>query len=385
MVQRWLILAGVLVLLGIGVAWQPNPAPTDDSTLIGTILGNGDDADFARASTPKEWHFPEDHGPHPRFKAEWWYLTGNLTAVATGRHFGYELTLFRFALAAHARQRPSPWGTTQVFMGHLALTDSDRGLFHHFQRFSRVALDLAGAVADPFRVWLGDWSLVGTGGSPEKPAMHLEAHQEGVAVDLSLVASKPVVLQGDHGLSRKSPDPGNASFYYSLPRLTTTGWVVTGGERFEVSGLSWFDREWSTSSLADNQEGWDWFALQLADGWDLMVYRMREKTASSSFTSGGTLIDPEGKVITLADDAVIVDSLGSWLSPTTGVLYPSRWHLRIPIRDLDLEITPWLLDQELNRTMVRYWEGAVRIQGTHGLHKVLGNGYVELAGYRRKK
>ncbi|MBF0437257.1 MAG: carotenoid 1,2-hydratase [Magnetococcales bacterium] len=383
--HRWLILAGVLVIVGVGVAWRSDPLPTDESTLIGTILGNGDHADFERAYAPKTWHFPEDHGPHPRYKAEWWYLTGNLFAVDTGRHFGYECTLFRFALATHAKERPSPWGTTQVHMGHLALTDSKQGAFHHFQRFSRVALDLAGAVADPFRVWLGDWSLVGTGGTPEQPSMHLEARQEGVAVELSLVATKPVVLQGDHGLSRKSPEPGNASHYYSLPRLATTGWVVAGGERFQVSGLSWFDREWSTSSLAENQEGWDWFALQLGDGWDLMVYRMREKSAPSSFTSGGTLIDPEGKVTILADDAVVVASSESWRSPTTGIPYPSQWQLRIPARNLDVTITPWLADQELNRTMVRYWEGAVRIHGNHGLHPVQGNGYVELAGYRRKK
>ncbi|MBF0421870.1 MAG: carotenoid 1,2-hydratase [Magnetococcales bacterium] len=380
-----LLTATIIIAGGVVIGFDAPTADTDNAVMASILSQKGDDADFERAYEPREFQFPRDHGPHPRFKAEWWYMTGNLTSPSSGRHYGYELTLFRFALAADSGIRPSTWGTSQVYMGHFALTDVEQKQFHHWQRFSREALDLAGANADPFRVWLGNWSMTAAGGSPWQPSIHLTAHQDSFAIDLTLVAAKPVVLQGDHGLSRKSSEPGNASYYYSLPRMATSGWITTAGERVGVSGSSWFDREWSTSSLAPSQEGWDWFSLQLEDGWEMMVYHMREKGGGSGFNSGGTLVSPEGRVVTIADKGVAVEPLDDWVSPMTGIRYPSGWRLRCQTADLDLQIIPWLQDQELGRTMIRYWEGAVRFQGMHGGKKVWGNGYVELAGYRGKK
>ncbi|MEO5328192.1 MAG: hypothetical protein H7829_08095 [Magnetococcus sp. THC-1_WYH] len=380
--RGWIMvaLAGVLLV----VVWIRNekPQPTPN-TLMATLLGGGAEAGFDRAIQPRTFHFPEDHGPHTRFKQEWWYVTGNLASEQEGRRFGFELTLFRLALAPDAVVRSSAWGSTQVMMGHFAVTDVAGGEFHHFQRFSRMAMDLAGAEGQPFRVWLGDWLIAGDGGTPNAPALHLGAGAGKIALDLKLVASKPVVLQGEAGLSRKSEEPGNASYYYSLPRMETTGWLHLDGTRFSVSGLSWLDREWSTSALAPHQEGWDWFALQLVDGWDLMFYRMREKNGVIGVTSAGALIDPEGKTVPLANDGVVVEPLGYWQSPVTGIHYPSGWRLRVLAVGLDLEVTPWLLDQELNRTVVPYWEGAVRVRGNHGTREVQGNGYVELAGYSK--
>ncbi|MBF0109880.1 MAG: carotenoid 1,2-hydratase [Magnetococcales bacterium] len=357
---------------------EPNVAPAP----IVKFLGEATDPGFDRPLAPREFRFPEDHGPHARFKQEWWYMTGNLATKPQERRFGFELTLFRIALAPQATARTSAWGSSQVMMGHFALTDIQEQQFHHGERFSRIALDLAGAIADPFRVWLGDWSITATGGTPERPILHLKGGEKNIRLDLNLVARKPVVLQGQDGLSRKGDRPGNASYYYSLPRMETSGTITLGEERFEVSGWSWFDREWSTNPLDENQEGWDWFAVQLSDGWDLMLYRMRDKTGRSQSTSGGTLIDPEGKTTAIDNQQMDIVPHDHWQSPVTGIIYPSGWSLKIASLGIDLTLIPWSRDQELNQTLIRYWEGAVRVRGVHGTREVQGNGYVELAGYR---
>ncbi|MBF0172367.1 MAG: carotenoid 1,2-hydratase [Magnetococcales bacterium] len=381
--KRWIVMVVVVmaVVLIAAMTRFDNGHRSDPDAVMTSLLGGGDDAGFDRATPPRPFHFPADHGPHPQFKHEWWYMTGTLATTVGERRFGYELTLFRLALTPKPMERTSKWGSTQVQMGHFAVTDIQKQQFHHAQRFSRIAMDLAGAVADPFRVWLGDWSIAATGGTPLAPTMHLAAHHEDITLDLNLTARKPVVLQGENGLSRKSERPGNASYYYSLPRMETTGWLTLQGERFPVTGMSWFDREWSTSALDEHQEGWDWFALHLSDGWDLMLYRMREKNGTTGTLSAGALIDPDGTRIPFAHDAMIIDPLGHWRSPKTEIVYPSGWRLRVATVGIDLSVTPWIQDQELNRTLVRYWEGAVQVRGVHAGLEVQGDGYVELAGY----
>ena len=244
---------------------------------VTAALGGGDLDGFARATAPRELVFPDDHGPHPEFRTEWWYYTGNLTATG-GRHWGFQLTFFRTALVppaspAYHAARGSAWASDQVYLAHFALTDTRGERFHAWSRTSRGALGLAGAQAAPFRVWLEDWSVSG-----ERPAglpMTLRAAEGDVAVTLTLDSAKPPVFQGERGLSRKGPEPGNASFYYSLTRMPARGAVRLGAETFTVTGLAWMDREWSTSALGTDLVGWDWWALQLDDGRDLMFYRRR--------------------------------------------------------------------------------------------------------------
>jgi predicted secreted hydrolase len=214
--------------------------------------------------------------------------------------------------------------------------------------------------------------------------MRLKAAQGDVAIDLLLRPGKPPVLQGERGLSRKSAEPGNASYYYSLTRMPTAGTVRIGGERFAVTGASWMDREWSTSSLGKDQVGWDWFSLQLADGWDLMLYRLRRKDGTADPASSGTLIGPDigpdggSRRLNLAEFQI--EGSGEWRSPRSGAEYPTRWRVRVPGEDLDLDVRPLLADQELDVSF-RYWEGAVEITGTHRGRPVEGHGYVELTGY----
>jgi predicted secreted hydrolase len=201
-----------------------------------------------------------------------------------------------------------------------------------------------------------------------------------MAIDLLLQPGKPPVLQGERGLSRKSAQPGDASYYYSLTRMPTAGTVRVGGEPFQVTGASWMDREWSTSSLGKDQVGWDWFSLQLADGSDLMLYRLRRKDGTADPASSGTLIGPDGGSRPLGLAGFQIEGSGEWRSPRSGARYPNRWRVRVPSEGLDLDIRPLLADQELDVSF-RYWEGAVDIAGTRRGQPVRGSGYVELTGY----
>jgi len=352
------------------------------------ILGGEPEAGFERATERRPFTFPRDHGPHPGFRTEWWYLTGNLTGPR-GEPFGFQLTFFRSALDPDGGARSaSPWRTNQAYMAHLALTDGRRGAFHSFERFARAALGLAGAEVQPFRVWVEDWEIRGSDREGREGAededgifpLHLHAAEAGVGLRLALVPEKPLVLQGDGGLSQKGPEAGNASYYYSFTRLRASGSVFLEGDTTEVQGRAWLDREWSTSALSDGQVGWDWFALQLEDGHDLMVYQLRGGDGTVHPVSEGIWVDPEGEALRIREEEVVVEVLQPWRSPIDGARYPGRWQISIPRLDLALTVTPLIPDQEMALTF-RYWEGAVRAQGVRRGRPVRGAGYVELTGY----
>ena len=357
------------------------------SLTVAQLLGEAADASFARALEPRPFQFPEDHGPHPDFRTEWWYVTGNLSDP-DGNPYGFQFTIFRSALrppgAEHevpSRGASSAWRADQVYMGHLALTDGKNEAFHAFERFSRGAGGLAGATAQPFRVWLEDWEMAG----PSEPGvdifpLHLRASERDVGISLTLNPAKPLVLQGDAGLSQKGPEPGNASFYYSFSRLEASGEIDLGEQTARLAGWAWMDREWSTSALSSRQVGWDWFALQLDDGSDLMYYQLRLKDGSADPLSKGILVGREGESLALKSSEIELDVSDRWKSPLDGSEYPSGWRLAVPSEDLVLDLTPILSDQELNLS-VRYWEGAVRVGGTLRGRAIGGKGYVELTGY----
>ena len=379
----------VAVVAAALVALWPSARPRIDATVSVREALASDDAGFARALAPRPFAFPADHGPHPDFRTEWWYYTGNLHTAA-GRHFGFQLTFFRIALAPGAElatsapgvtpaasiaPRASAWATRQLYVAHFAVTDTAGGRFHAFSRTNRQALGLAGASVSPYRVWLDDWSAEGNGSSAR-----LHAGEDDVAIDLSVTAAKPIVLQGDRGLSRKGPEPGNASFYYSITRMPARGTLRVGRERFEVSGSAWMDREWSTSALSRNVVGWDWFALQLDDGRELMVYLLRHRDGTIDPFSAGTLVAADGTTRALGPADVRVETLAHWTSPRSGVRYPARWRLSAPSASLSLELAPRQADQELI-VGTRYWEGAVIVSGSTAAQRLTGQGYVELVGY----
>jgi predicted secreted hydrolase len=339
---------------------------------------------YAQAVEERDFAFPADHGLHPDFRNEWWYVTGNLDGE-NGTRFGFELTIFRFSLTPRVTESSgdvSAWRSNQVYIGHFALTDGGAGQFHVAQRFSRGSLGLAGATVEPFRVWLDNWSITGAR-SPDLYEFglpwRLRAQDGEVDLDLTLVPQKPPVLNGVNGLSQKSAEAGNASYYYSITRLQTDGTVRIGDNEFVVSGLSWVDREWGSSALSDEQEGWDWYALQLSDGSDLMFYNLRRNDGSQDSYSAGTLTLADGKTVHLSRDDLLVEVLDSWQSPHGG-RYPIAWQIAVPEYELNLKIDPILDAQELVTT-VRYWEGAVDVSGARGETSITGRGYVELTGY----
>ncbi|UCC62964.1 MAG: hypothetical protein JSV36_19840 [Anaerolineae bacterium] len=261
-------------------------------------------------------------------------------------------------------------------MAHFALTDVAGKRHQAFERFSRGAAGLAGAQTSPYRAWLEDWRV----DEIEPGVYHLRASEDGLALDLELGDERGPVLQGDGGYSQKGPDGGNASYYYSLTRLASSGSVRVGDTTYQVDGWSWMDHEYGTSALAPDQVGWDWFALQLDDGSELMVFQIHKADGSADPFSAGTLVGPDGQARHLGHDEFEIDFGGTWRSPRSGATYPSQWTLRVPVAGLRLEIEPHLADQELNVSYA-YWEGAVRISGEHAGRPVQGDGYVEMTGY----
>ena len=367
--------------LFLALLFLPLTAAADEAAMpesrLSELLSDDGDPGFEKAIEARTFEFPEDHGPHPAFRNEWWYVTGNLDDE-DGRRFGFELTIFRFALTPGPVATESNWRSNQVYIAHFAVTDAGRERFYTAERYSRGALGLAGASADPFRVWIDDWEIASQAeGRPERWRLH--AADPGFALDVALTAAKAPVLNGDDGLSQKSAEPGNASYYYSITRWLTTGSLRIGDDEFRVSGLSWLDREWSSSALGADQLGWDWFALQLSDGSELMFYNLRKLDGSQDEHSAGTWTNADGISTHLARDAVEITVTDTWESPEGGV-YPSAWTLRAPGQGLDLRIRPVMADQELFTT-VRYWEGAVDVQGERLGAPIEGRGYVELTGY----
>lgn len=366
----------ILVVLFL-CACQPGEEAVRSSLAVAEAMSS-DTTGYLRAEDIRPFEFPTDYGPHPGFKTEWWYYTGNLD-TPNGRHFGYQFTIFRFALTPPDSTLPariSDWATNQLFMGHFALTDVKGEQFYAFERFSRGAAGLAGAQADPYHIWLEDWSVESD--STSFP-MHIQATQDGVALNLTLETAYPAVLQGERGLDQKGPEPGNASYYYSFPRMPTEGTVTVDGETFAVAGLSWKDHEWSTSALGKDQVGWNWFSLQLSNGQSLMYYQLRRRDGTPSPFTNGILVQPDGTARPLTPGDVEVEVMDTWTSPRGGT-YPARWQLRVPSSDIALTIAPYLAGQELD-VSVRYWEGAVRVDGSAGGSPITGNGYIELTGY----
>ena len=377
---------GSLALLALGCAWvqhaEAAPPAVADASDSESVAG------FATALEPRHFEFPLDHGPHPAFRQEWWYVTGNLDA-ANGERFGFELTFFRVALEPPPAPSPptapaataapaSAWRTREIYLAHFAVTDVPRRRFRSAQKLSRAALGLAGAEALPLHVWLDDWSLEARG-----PTWQLRATQRGYAVALTLEPQSAPVLNGIDGLSRKSDRPEDATYYYSIPRLLVRGQVLRDGQPLEVRGRAWLDREWGSGGLGPRELGWDWFGLQLEDGSALMFYALRDKNGERDVHSAGSWVAADGTARALSSAEVDIAVTREWRS-ASGERYPAGWHIRVPALALDLTVRPVLADQEL-QTTPRYWEGAVDVSGERGGASLGGRGYVELVGYAQER
>jgi len=351
-----------------------------NAALESLLVDDGTTSDaFARATVPGAVNFPRDLGPHEDYQTEWWYYTGNLQ-TEDGRDFGYQFTIFRRAIQPMSEvpqvDNPSTWRSNQIYLAHFTVSDMGGDEFHVAERFSRGGAELAGAQAQPYYVWLEDWSV----SEVEPGTVRIQADTEEVSLDLTLVETMPPVLHGDGGLSQKGPQPGNASYYYSIVQQATSGELVIGEETFQVDGLSWKDHEYSTSALSPGSVGWDWFSLQLDDGSALMLFQIRRDDGSIEPYSSASFISNDGALQTLGHEEWQLDVLDTWTSPHSGGEYPAHWRLRIPSIDLDLEGRPMMADQELNVSTI-YWEGASEFSGTLSGEPVTARGYVEMTGY----
>ena len=332
---------------------------------------------FCQALPGYRFEFPRDHFAHPCFKTEWWYFTGNLSD-RDGRRFGFELTFFREGIE-NPHPNPSRWRLDDLYSAHFAVSDIGRKKFFYAERLHRAGIELAGTDPGKGRIWNADWFAERRGES-----WRLVAADGAQRIRLELRPLKPPVIQGRNGVSQKAAGEGNASHYYSLTRLATSGTLKRGGSTYEVTGLSWMDHEFATNQLQPNQVGWDWVSLQLDDGTDWMFFQLRLAGGGRDPHSAGTLAPSDGRAIELTAEDFEMTPLDSWRSPHSGARYPIRWRIRAPRQGLDVTISAAMPDQELltqETTGVIYWEGSVLAQGTRNGKPIQGRGYLEMTGY----
>ena len=328
-------------------------------------------ADYAPVLAGALLEFPRDHGSHPDFRTEWWYVTGWLQTGA-GERLGFQVTYFRTRPDVDPRN-PSAFAPRQLIIAHAALSDAHRGRLWKDQRIARAALGLAGAASGRMDVWLDRWRLRQSGAV-------LTANVEGddFGFTLLLDPAQPPLLNGDQGYSQKGPARRSASYYYSLPQLRVSGSVIREGRAQTVTGVAWLDHEWSSEYLDAEATGWDWTGINLSDGGALMLFRIRRADGSTRW-AGGTLRDAAGVVRVLEPAEVAFEPGRRWRSPRTGTAYPVEWTIRAATATYTL--TPLLDDQENDArlsTGAVYWEGAITAQQDGVLR---GRGYLELTGY----
>lgn len=358
----------------------------------------GFDSQYKQAIEPRTLQFPQDHASHPGFQTEWWYFTGNLKDDA-GREFGYQFTIFRRAVSpqpAAERGRTSAWAIDDVYVGHLAISDIGGKTFRFQEEARRGVLDVAGATNAPrprplpasqggengVRVWMGKWEMLRT-----EKGFALNAESNGIALQLELDETMAPVCHGrpgEEGLSRKGPQPGQASYYYSIPQLKTRGTITLNGNTMKIaSGISWMDHEFGSNQLSADQAGWDWFSIQLNDGSALMLYMLRNKDGSLEPNSSGTWVDASGKATYLPLGAIKLTRGRTWKSAFSGGEYTLGWKIELPAQKIVLNLDAAQDDQEVRAaktSRVSYYEGAVLVSGSAGEKAVSGNGYLEITG-----
>lgn len=385
-ILRLLVLGGLVVLLAAcGAPESPDGREAEVSGLrVSEALGGDATEGFRRAEAPRAFEFPRDHGPHPGFRNEWWYLTGNLDGP-DGARFGFHITFFRVGLApalgGHAEWQASDWASPDLWMVHTAVVDPQADHHASQERFVRDGAGLAGATRPVGRVWAEDWELKGLDGE----TWELQFSVQDYALDLELTSRRAPVLQGEAGLSQKGPEPGNASYYYSVPRMAVDGRIRRGEDgTVPVSGQAWLDREWSTSALAEDQAGWDWFALQFEDGLDVMYYQLRRTDGEAHALSKGRWMPAEAEDVALEPEHIRLEPTRFATQPS-GNRYPVEWSMRIQppggYASREFVVRAIRDNQEMD-TVIRYWEGAVDILDPDGT--VTGRGFVELTGYDRE-
>lgn len=342
---------------------------------MGALLGSGETQNESNLFTPVEkgieLTFPADHQAHPNFRHEWWYLTANLIDE-NGNPLGVQWTQFRFAAAPPTGEddvKKTEWQTQQIYMAHSAVTTTDK----HYadEKWSRDQTSLAGVDTSPFRVYLDDWQW--TSSTNDLFPATLKANSEQFGYSLTLTSSAPYQKQGEQGYSTKSADGQVASYYYSQPFIDVSGEVTIDGEPHQVSGKGWIDREWSSQFLLDSQQGWDWFALRLSDETSLVVFQLRDSKTGVASYSSARLMQQDGSGIAIPQKDIQLEATKQ--TEIQGRKYPTQWQVSIPNQQIELTVSALNPNAKMPLS-VPYWEGPVRLEGSHS-----GTGYMELTGY----
>lgn len=368
----WLL---ALIAIGIGsFQWLQSNEPAlrpQGGIPLAELLGEREG--FSRVEAPWSFSFPQDHGAHSHYRTESWHFTGHL-ASEQETHFGFQLGFFRVGLKPpEASPRPSAWGTKEIYRGHFALTDVSQERFYAFERFSRAALGLSGADSSPTRVWVENWRIQVLAG--KNAGFRLQAAAQDVTMDLTVKSLKsPLLPNGDSS--------GQAGVFYSyqFTRLEAQGTIQQGNRIYPVKGLAWLDRAWGAVPVPAGPVVWDRFLLQLDDGRELLIFRLRRRDGSGTPINSGFLVDRAGKIQSFDSEALTIEILDYWESPRDGTPYPALWRFHLPAQGIDLRLTPAVADQELN-LLLRYWGGLVQVRGQEKGKKIKGQGYVELIGY----
>lgn len=367
-----ILLSGVVVLILTGEGENKETA----GLTVASVM-SGAERGFEKADSVRRFSFPADHFAHPAFRTEWWYFTGNLF-TGDGRRFGYQVTIFRNGIFPVTKEDTSGFSASAVYSAHIGVSDISTGKFFSFESFARGSNGLGGSNIDSSTVFAGSVSLkFDFTKDPAMPLMKISAKKKDLELELELFPLKPAVLQGNKGLSAKSNKPGNASYYYSYTRLATKAVFGTGGERIELKGHSWMDREWSTSALDEDQKGWDWFALQLNDNTELMYFRLRDATGNTNFQKG-SLVFADGSYTVLRENDLKFSTLE--LTTVHGTRYPNSWKIEVIPVKTSFEVKTAMKNQE-HRFTIRYYEGAIDAEKVSNGTRTPGRGYVELTGY----
>ena len=322
---------------------------------------------FSAVVPGRSFAFPADHGPHPDFRIEWWYVTANLSDAA-GNAYGAQWTLFRQALKPGVQQKE--WANQQIWMGHAAVTRKDLHRFN--EAFARGGVGQAGVEASPFHAWIDAWDMHGLDGMDSKTIAPLALNGSGAGFSyaLRLDADRPLVLEGDAGYSRKS-DQQQASYYYSQPFFKASGRLTVDDKPIDVTGRAWMDREWSSQPLAPGQRGWDWLSLHLKTGEKLMLYRIRQTDGRD--TCSGNWISPDSTTEQIPTSGIKM--IPGTLTDIGSRRLPTSWHIEVPAQRLSIDCAA-LNPQSWMATRFPYWEGPISCDGTH-----TGVGYLEMTGY----
>ena len=347
--------ARVALLVSLLAFWVPSWSIAQGFGGLGTQAKG-----FAVPERGTQFNFPQDHGAHPDYRIEWWYLTANMTGP-DGTPYGLQWTLFRSALAPFETQ---DWDSPQVWLGHAAVTTDNA--HYTSERFARGGTGQAGVSPAPFEAWIDDWHMR----SANFNAMQLRASGSQFAYDVALTAQGPLVFHGDAGYSVKS-EQGQASYYYSQPFFDLKGTLTLPEGEVTVTGTAWLDREWSSQPLASDQTGWDWFSLSFDSGDKLMGFRLRQ--ADGTYFTSGTWITAQGETTALPNGSFRAEPLT--ISDVGGRDVPTGWQVEVP--DHGVEVTVDALNTQAWMDLsVPYWEGPVTVKGSHA-----GIGYLEMTGY----